>query len=71
MSDNLQQKFLSTDLAMNAITSIMRDDLPGENMKYCTAYNIAKQQPNEELPTGSLGVLFFPLLNRTFKKPLH
>ncbi|MBD2814849.1 hypothetical protein ID850_08740 [Xenorhabdus sp. Flor] len=67
----IEVKISATNLAVNTIVSIMRDDLPGENMKYCIAYNIAKHQSNEALPTGSLGVLFFPLPNRSFKKPLN
>ncbi|MBA0020014.1 hypothetical protein HZS38_12970 [Xenorhabdus nematophila] len=50
--------------------SIMRDDLLGENMKD-DAVKAVKHQPNENLSAGSVGVLFFPLLNRTFKKPLN
>ncbi|CBJ88610.1 conserved hypothetical protein [Xenorhabdus nematophila ATCC 19061] len=55
---------------MNTIVSIMRDDLLGENMKD-DAVKAVKHQPNENLSAGSVGVLFFPLLNRTFKKPLN
>ncbi|MDE9452970.1 hypothetical protein [Xenorhabdus bovienii] len=50
--------------------SIMRDDLLGENMKYCTTHDVTKHQANEKLPAGSLGALFFPLQNRSLKKPL-
>ncbi|MBD2809805.1 hypothetical protein ID853_02620 [Xenorhabdus sp. Vera] len=45
--------------------SIIRDDLPGENMKDF-AVEVVKHQANENLPAGSVSVLFFPLLNRTF-----
>ncbi|MDC9614668.1 hypothetical protein ABLB69_12365 [Xenorhabdus khoisanae] len=51
--------------------SIMRDDLLGENMKDCAVKAVTKHQANETLSAGSVGVLFFPLLNRTFKKPLN
>ncbi|MDR0219239.1 MAG: hypothetical protein LBI71_10215 [Enterobacteriaceae bacterium] len=52
----------------------MRDDLPGENMTYVAlnvVRDIAKRQSDKALPAGSLGVLFFPLLNRTLKKAPH
>ncbi|MBD1229042.1 hypothetical protein [Xenorhabdus griffiniae] len=48
--------------------SIMRDDLLGENMKDCA---VTQHQANEALSAGSVIALFFPLLNRTFKKPLN
>ncbi|WP_262947168.1 hypothetical protein [Xenorhabdus indica] len=67
----IEIKISSTNLAVNTIVSIMRDDLLGENMKYCATDNVAKYQSNKTLPTGSLDVLFFPLLNRSFKKPLN
>ncbi|WP_340621737.1 hypothetical protein [Xenorhabdus siamensis] len=67
----VETKISSTNLAMNTIVSIMRDDLLGENMKYCATDNVAKYQSNKALPTGSLDVLFFPLLNRSFIKPLN
>ncbi|CDL82820.1 conserved hypothetical protein [Xenorhabdus szentirmaii DSM 16338] len=49
----------------------MRDDLLGENMKECAVKAVTKHQVNETLSAGSVGVLFFPLLNQTFKKPLN
>ncbi|WP_319929428.1 hypothetical protein [Xenorhabdus santafensis] len=51
--------------------SIMRDDLLGENMKHCAVKAVTKHQANEKLSAGSVGVLFFPLHNQTFKKPLN
>ncbi|MDX7990236.1 hypothetical protein FE394_05065 [Xenorhabdus sp. Reich] len=66
----LKQKFLPAILAVNAIVSIMRDDLLGENMKN-HAVKAVKYQANEKLSAGSVGVLFFPLHNQTFKKPLN
>ncbi|CDG16215.1 hypothetical protein [Xenorhabdus doucetiae] len=56
---------------MNASVSIMRDDLPGENMKNCAVKAVTKHQANETLSVGSVSALFFPLLKRTFKKPLN
>ncbi|WP_338885633.1 hypothetical protein [Xenorhabdus sp. TH1] len=51
--------------------SIMRDDLLGENMKDCAVKAITQYHANETLSAGSVNALFFPLLNRTFKKPLN
>ncbi len=55
---------------MNAIVSIMRDDLLGENMKDYAVKAVTQHQANKTLSAGSVSALFFPLLNRTFKKPL-
>ncbi|WP_255523015.1 hypothetical protein [Xenorhabdus sp. PB62.4] len=40
-------------------------------MKDYAVKAVTKHQTNAKLSAGSVGVLFFPLLNRTFKKPLN
>ncbi|CDG20071.1 conserved protein of unknown function [Xenorhabdus poinarii G6] len=65
-------KFLTTNLAVNAIVSIMRDDLPGENMKNCAVKAMTQHQANATLSAGNVGTLFFPLFSiEHLKKPLN